>query len=365
MSRVTTPDNFFDTSPSFNYTPRSREDVARSQGYTIQGDRAVRRNAGGTPIFIQLSDPRFNDPDMPGMTDQLGDALFSDMRNQQTLADQAFKRGEKTIGEFDNVLAGADKSILGARDSAIEAVRRAEGAATADFATYDKQAEASLLDMDKRLATASAYTRSAVASSGRAVEDYERDSRSNVAAMTSGLSERINQSLTEINAGLNPDGTMMTPAQRAQAKAQVTGAGMRQIAEVTGQLWQDASANIASLRNTLASVQSDAAKTELSAASQRGAISSDLAKTRLGASVDLAGIRSNLASLEANIHQSSALALLQTKLQGYQTKFALQEANRAGSVSTFAGLSALYALRTAPGANRVPGINTPTQPTFG
>jgi len=296
------------------------------------------------------------------MSDQLGAALFGDMDNQQKLADEAFKRGNKTIGEFDSVLAGADKSILGARDSALDAIHRAEGQATADFATYDKQAEATLLDMDSRLKGVSSYAKAAVASSGRAVTDYERDMRSNVAAMTSGLSERINQSLTEINAGLNPDGTMMTPAQRAQSKAMVVGSGMRQIAEATGELWQSSAANIASLRNTPASVQADAAKTELSAASQRGAIASDLAKTRLGASVDLAGIRSNLASLEANIHQSSALALLQTKLQGYQTKFALQEANRQGSVSVFAGLSALYALRTAPGAANVPGINNTPQP---
>mgnify|MGYP001809576968 CR=1 FL=1 len=363
--RGNTTRDFFTQAPSFNYEPQSREDIARQQGWNIVGDRASKTTQFGQKIGRSINDASFRDPDRPGMLNQMGDALGFDMQRQESSASDLFDRKADAISRFDRDMRSDERNVRRGLDTSLGIIDEERDRAGGDLITFDKQATETLSTMDKGLAESDRLSQQGLRVMGNATAEYETTMRDNIVAAKSGLEARVNSSLKDIDSGLTPDGRMMSPAERAQARAQVVGAATREIGDMTTSLWQNTASNIAGLKSQLAQMTAGAAALKQQGTSQRAGVASGLASNRLQGSIEMSRVREGLASLSANLRTATELSLMQAKMGGNQTVYQMQDANRYGNVSVFAGLAQMYALATAPGAGRVNGIGVPQQPVRG
>jgi len=118
----------------------------------------------------------------------LMEAMFSDMSRMQDAADESYQRGLDQEEQWENLLAGIMPTI---EDQLIEVKDPAES---------------------------EAYK--------RAQQEYERfvdTSAQNISAAAAGIQGRYQSSMNMVNTGRRPDGSLMTPAEKAAARHQLGG----------------------------------------------------------------------------------------------------------------------------------------------
>jgi len=176
-----------------------------------------------------------------------------------------------------------------------------------------------------------------------------------------------------VNSGLNPDGTMMTPAERQAAQRQLTFDTMQATSGVVSQMREEQSRIAASLGMQLAGTNISAGQIALGAAgarSEAGRMREGVATTRAGVGTTVAGqamdaerIRANYRQLSASLLESggnmrnaaNALAM-QLESQGRTAMAEMVRNNPESVVSRFASLLQLYSVSSAPGGGSIRAI---------
>lgn len=227
-----------------------------------------------------------------GLLGQLGSALGEETGMLQDAADRQFLRNQEPIDDMRNLIGRSG-----------EITQVGERTANDLTALGDKQRNEFETGVTE------------------AMDRFDSTYADDVIAHISGVRESMQPTLNAIRNGLNPDGSMMTPAQRKDATYAVTMQTNSQVQQVA---------------TTMASQYNEA----------RAALAQGFSGQRLS-SQQLAGAYTQAASAVRNAAQATAL---QFEAQGIQSMADLIYRNPESIVSRFQGLLALAGVATAPGA---------------
>lgn len=361
--------------------------------------------------------------------DQAGAALRTDVGQLQKAANRGFERNQKAIGDIGDLTNQADAQIAAATEqstgllasTADQAAQAGDDAVSGfnDFAegimskadadvdsimsgadaTADrarKAADTIGKNIDKNVGAmtkqALDYAKQSVAAAKEAVTGFNANSQRAVRAVALGMERRLDSTLKQIEGGLNPDGSVMTPAERMEARVRLEDQVNSQVAEVTGQMWQDSQKFSAQLKDALSSAAAGAGQIALGAAgtavegekvrlgaeslaAQTGAQAGEL---KLGAAglraqtgttigqqrleaenirLGYTQVRSALNSTIAAIQNSNAFNLMNFKMQGRAAMADLVRQNPESYVGIFSGLMQLGQIATAPGGRNIGRVN--------
>jgi hypothetical protein len=124
----------------------------------------------------------------------------------------------------------------------------------------------------------------AVATSQGAAQGYDLGVKENaIAATITGLKEHVTQQKQMIQAGLNPDGTLMTQAERMQASRNLESDTNRTVAMTAATMREQAQKTMADLKNTVASFQMGAANMKSQGAGLEAQLGTEIGRQGLAA----------------------------------------------------------------------------------
>lgn len=209
------------------------------------------------------------------------------------------------------------------------------------------------------------------------IQGYTDATAAQASSVVGGIKRNLSAVTQQIQNGLNPDGTLMTAAERADSMQRLQFSTNQQIQDNVTQIFgrfnevkaqlgtqlanltaQSGQARLqgAQLRTDIARERRAGAETALGAAQLESSTLLELGRQMLGAE---AGQR-EMQQLSAGLHQqanairnSAEFASIQYELQGLTTLSQMISNNPRQTVSWFAGLAQMYALATAPGGRFV------------
>ena len=361
--------------------------------------------------------------------DQLGSALQRDIDLAQGAADRQFDRGQEQIGRAEDLIGGVDERLSGVanktagqlgelggefdvlgRDTLTDFDEFAEGVQGSVGADVDSlsgeidansartREGADLLSKDigeRADATTERvgeFAEGAVQSAEDAIFDTQDLANKQMTSAITGLEARTRKESQRIDAGLNPDGTQMTPAERRAAKASLRADTNVQLTQVATQLASQSKLLLAQLTTNLADTKLQAGQLTLGAGAQQlqaGQLKAGLEQLKAdtdtkgtaqkaglvglkaevgvqlgGQRVQAAGIaqqfqsmRADLAKFGATVVNSAKSTAIGLEMQGRFGVAQLTRENPETIVGMFSGLAAMLAARSAPGAGNIPAFN--------
>lgn len=344
---------------------------------------------------------------------QLGAALKSDVNRLQGAADRQFTRVNDAAGDIGSLLdgvgpdTGADTGVLD--DLRVKAGqqgdefmqrqedlfgdvmdtthRRVEDIFTGTASTLKRAQEFVDGTLAGNIKSIQTYAAAGVQAAQSAVEGYDANSQRAMQAAAAGLEARAESSRRMIEAGVNPDGSIMTAEEKAAATSQLRNDVSLQVAQVTAQMGEAQRQFGANLGMALASANMQAGGLEGQAAelglageqfvagvAQEGD-RTRLAATELEAQTGLSvadararseqvrqgytQIQSALAEISTNIKNSAVWKALDFKMQGRTTIAQILMNNPENIVTMFSGLASMVQLAAAPGGANLPGLPLP------
>lgn len=330
-------------------------------------------------------------PNQGSMLSHLQGTLEDETQRMQGAADRQYQRGANEIGDFRGVLDGLTGTITGAADQNAAGLEGVAGQnnALGDQAVSDQAARSKgvlgSLDQDLKGVEASAgraddaanqalaYGRGAVNTAAGAAGQYDKDAQANVQNTVAGMEQRFKTQMQSINAGRNPDGTMMSPAERIAAQRQMSFDLSQQVGAVTSGLREQQSQTAANLGMHVADVTLGAGNVALGASSafekagelregaagERARVGTDMAAQGLQAEQLRQGYRSigaGLMTTAANMRNAARTTAMTLEMQGHTELANMIRQNPESVVSMFSGLLAMYSIATATGARNVPAL---------
>lgn len=254
----------------------------------------------------------------PGALDQMAWAVGQDTQNTQNAMDFNWARNNEAQAGFGQAVEQAPGNIMASG-------RQATG------------------DLSEAIAAQRRIGSETVAYADNAAKETEqkfRDTTSaEIATQTAAISNQMRNQLEGLNAGVNPDGTLMTPEQRESQRTQLQTQFAFQKAQIATTINSQFNKDLASLRTNL----------------------QGLGQQARGIQAGTEQVASGLAQAMATVRQSSTLAATEALLQGRAQLAQMIQGNPYGTVSLFSGLAALFAAGTAPGAGNVRAFNTNPQ----
>ena len=323
--------------------------------------------------------------------DSLFGVLSDEQQRTQDAADRQFGRNNEQISSYGDFLGNLNPSLMGVADQGAsmlyDAAGQAIGLGDAAVAGQQGRGDAIMSALNGDLArvegtagriegdanTALGYAAAGVRAASNAAGNYQSDSQANISATVAGINRQMQTRSRLVNSGLNPDGTMMTPAERQAAQRQLTFDTMQATSGVVSQMREEQSRIAASLGMQLAGTNISAGQIALGAAgarSEAGRMREGVATTRAGVGTTVAGqamdaerIRANYRQLSASLLESggnmrnaaNALAM-QLESQGRTAMAEMVRNNPESVVSRFASLLQLYSVSSAPGGGSIRAI---------
>lgn len=319
-----------------------------------------------------------------GAIDSLFGTVTDENARMQAAADRQFGRNNEQIQGYGDFLSTLNPSLMGVSDRNAALLFGAAGQATGlgDTAVRDQRSRGDAImaalegDLSRVGGTADRiegdadaalrYGAAGVRAAGNALGGYQSDSQANISATVSGLHRQMQTRSQLVNSGINPDGTMMTPAERQAAQRQLTFDTMQATSGVVSQMREEQSRIAAQLGMQLAGTNISAGQIALGAAGARteaGRLREGVATTRAtvgssvsGQALDVERLRtgyrqlaSGLLESGANMRSSALTLALQLESQGRIAMAEMVRNNPESVVSSFASLLQLYSVASAPG----------------
>lgn len=212
----------------------------------------------------------------------------------------------------------------------------------------------------------------AVANMQNVIHNYKDMTAEEARNATEGLRRNAQSTMNAIKSGINPDGTEMTEAQRAQLWGQANYDTQKQVADTNTQIFSHFNDNVANLGQTLSQFQQTAAGIHL----QGGQLGEQAGQLQLGAEqlgtqagvqlgsqmVDILSGQRQIAQLAVGLGQFIAQSRVAAQanaanlmLQGREAAGQFAQANPESVVTLFDGLMSLYNVQNAAYANRAVG----------
>jgi hypothetical protein len=287
-------------------------------------------------------------------------AVFGDMQTQQGIMDEQFNRLNQGMSNYEQAFTqGADRmrdiaqqqrASIGAKaDQAMQMGQQGYG----DFIKYRDQ---QLAAVGKDITAANEQAAGAVESYEKTIGQYKDRTALQAQDLAVGLQRQVQNTMNDIATGMNPDGTMMDPAQKAalmttmqQNTAQQTSLGINEIYTKFNDTMASMGANLASLKQAQS-------QTTLAGGQLRGQVG-----TAFGAqTIDAQRMRGSMMELSANLtttmeqmSAASELGAINLLTQGYKDMYDMIQGNKRGTTSMFAALSGWLAGMTTPGLTQI------------
>ena len=167
-----------------------------------------------------------------------------------------------------------------------------------------------------------------------AIKDFEKTTQAEMSAAALGVDRSTQGMMNQINSGLNPDGTMMTPAQRESARAQVS--------------FQNAQMRQSALAPMVTQFERDMLSAEMQASQTKAGLD------QAGFSADQSVLQAmqTAASFEASAYESAAAMenaaatqATQFLLTGQQNMYEMFKTNPYAPVALFDTMAAIYSIK--------------------
>ncbi len=382
MSKFTAPFNPFSGLPGqrARYVPEWRPPGPNtSGGFLTPGSKA------------QI--PGHTEFDAPNYLEQLFGASAADLGSQKKAADaqktrldSVIKGTEGTLKDFSKTYQQGISTSLSSLDGLLGDIKGLGAQQSRDFeAGASSVMDAANKGADSVLAGANGVgsmvqsaiktADSAVGKSEAAWRGYDQGVTENaIGATITGLREHVQQQKQMIAAGLNPDGTMMSPAERMQASRELEADTNRTVAMTAGGLREQAQKTLADLKNVTAGLQMGAAGVRVQGASLlEGANAQRLGAEQLRANVGTtisgqrlqsqAGQR-ELAQLSVGVQQFMSQLRTGAQLAGFQAQMAGQnslyeqiQSNPESVISLLPTLLLMGQVASSPGGRGMAGFN--------
>lgn len=394
MSKFTSS-NPFDAIPDGSLGIADLEGYARQKGYSIQGGKAVKYMQGmgghGIPVTTDLSD--FADSVQPKFLDQAGALMKDEWGAKQGAADRQFGRNNTEInatrdflsgmpgqfdaasnqagGQIDDLMGslsrfgeGQSSKVTGAINDLLSGVVSRAGNSSANIDNITKDGMIQMRQSADR----------AEATAADAITKYDTGVQENVIQATvNGMRQQMRTRMGQIANGINPDGTRMTPAERAEAQRNLTFDMGQQTATMAAQVRQSAQHEMAGLRTNLAALQMEGGKMR-GAAADLGLRGEDMkaqqgdritAARNSGINAILAsqegqraiqGMISNLTQYKTQLRNGNKMASLNMEMQGRTGIAEMVRDNPETVISILSSFLSLGAIASAPGGRNLPGI---------
>jgi hypothetical protein len=349
-----------------NPSMEDRAAVARSQGYTVRGDRATYARPGtGAPTGRNLSTFNLPGGQLPALPTQ---ALLEDTARMQGAADRQWGRNQAEIegmrgfldeapGQIIDEAARGAAQLEGVAGEARDLGRQQEGDFTAFrdnvMANADRGADRANADIDQAYELGD----EAVSEYQRSISRYEDRGAQDASAVASAMNRRAASSMRMARSGMHPDGTPMTPAEQADAIAQVQFDTQAQIQEAVTPMLSHYNDAIAGLEQNLASLRMGNAGNRLQGASLRTQAESFRADigSQMGAqTLQAQANRQRMQELYSNLHQAGTqlrsaaiLSATDLEMQGRMGMAQLVQQNPESVVGWFQGLMSLLSANAA------------------
>jgi hypothetical protein len=323
--------------------------------------------------------------------DSLLGTLNDETARTQGAADRQFARNNQQIDAYGNFIGGLNGTLMGVadqgagalRDAAGQAVGLGDAAVAGDRSRGDAIMAALNGDLDRvggvagRIEgdanTALGYARGAVNAAGGAVSGYQSDSQANISASVAGLDRQMQTRMRLVNSGLNPDGTMMTPAERQAAQRQLAFDTGQATSGLVSQMREEQNRIMAGLRMQLAGTNVQAGQIALGAAGARteaGRLREGVATTRASVGSAVSGqaqeaertrlqyrqLASSLLEVGSNMRNAASALAMQLESQGRTAMAEMVRNNPESVVSRFASLLQLHSIASAPGGRGLSSI---------
>jgi len=339
--------------PQRYYQPYAPGGQAQIGGGTINPVRSMPPGMG--PARASGYSPMF-----PALANTMG----ADISRQQAAMNEMYRRNEQQIGLMEGLIGRGSQTIQqsgAGQRTAMQGIAgnlEAQGRQTmADFGQFrDKQ----MGRVDEDIAAANRFAAEARQGYEQAISDFKDTSAQDAANAAFGLRRNVQSAMQQINAGMNPDGTMMTSAERQAATQQLYSQTEDQVSQTVNGIFSNMNNAVASMQGNLANITMGQSQTAMAGGQLRAQVGTSFGSQTLEA----ANLGQRMAELGANYRamgeQAYASALQQSvmfEMQGRQSVAEMIRANPRQFVSLFAGLTGYLAAATTPGIEGMPAPN--------
>lgn len=296
----------------------------------------------------------------------LGGAIFQDMGNQQGIMNEQFGRGEQAIGQFGQQLQQGAEAIR-SQDQRMrqnlggiaQQVQQQGKEGYDEFTRFrDKQLGAVGADIDQ----ANKFAAEARAQYEKTIGEYKDRSAQQAGDLRIGLERQVQNQMRSIEMGRNPDGSMMTPAEKAAMTQNMQQAVSEQVSQGVNQIYTNLNDTMAQMGQNLSQLTMAQSQTAMAGGQLRGQVGTAFGAQTIDAQRSRDAMTQLSASLNTTMEQLSAASELQAVnllTNGYKDMYGMIMGNRRGATSMFAALTGYIAAMTTPGITFVP------QPEFG
>lgn len=275
----------------------------------------------------------------PRLTDQLAEAVFTDISNLQQANNDQFTRGQG--------IADAFKGLLQPSADSLEQLAREQNDRLGGLASsIMDQGNEAYGDVKEQVDAANVAAAHSVEEAQRAEKEYRDNSVASAALMAKGIWKNSQKLMRQIDEGVNPDGTVMNESQKRMARHELQQETRNTTAQAVVPYVQQAEQFAASLTHAVSQAYKGQADTHLGGA---------------GVLAQAGQIRTNNAQLSASLVQygesllsAAKLAGVNLLLDGHQALFAMNQSNPYGVVSLAEGISTILAAKTIPYQEQIP-----------
>lgn len=299
-----------------------------------------------------------------GAMAQLAQALGIDISNLSAEANQKADQFQGVIGGLEGMLGGlGNKFQEQAAGSAAKLDARAkemDALGAKQLADFNAQSGKNMADITARIDQANATANDAVETFRGFVNEYQDRSAQDASAMAYSIRSQAQDQMMQINAGLNPDGTVMTSTERAAAQAELGGQVNDQVQAAITPMLSRANEVKAQLGLSLAGLQMGESQQQLAGAQTLGQLGVENQRSFLQAQEgqrQMAQVATGLITFSEQLQSSALLNAVSLEMNGRTALAELINSAPSRSVSLFSGLAALLAAGSAPGANKLPAFN--------
>lgn len=286
----------------------------------------------------------------------LAGAMGTDIRNQQGEMNRMFGAGQKQIGMSEDALQrgiGTMQSV-GAeqRQNFSQMAGGLEQQGQKDFEGFTKYRDEQMGRVDKDISAANQQAAGAVSGYEQAIGQFKDTGAQDAANAAFGMRRNIEMANKQIDAGLNADGSMMSPAEKQAARQQLYSESESQVSQAVTGIYSNMNQQVASMQGNLAGLRTGQAQQTLAGGQLRGQIGTTFGAQTLDAqqtNYRMKELGSNLRTMGEQAYASAMQQSVMFEMQGRQTMAQMVRENPRQFVSMFAGLTGFLAGATTPG----------------
>jgi hypothetical protein len=282
------------------------------------------------------------------------------MQRQQDIMDQQFGRLNQVAGQFGQAVGQGAEAIRGQDERARQTLEgQAQGAeqlGRQGFDEFVRFRDQQIGAVGQDIARANEQAAGAVAGYERTMGEYQDRTALQAKDLAVGLSRQVQSAMAQLNGGVNPDGTMMTPAEQAAIRTTM----QRDVAEQTStginQIYTQFNDTMASMGQNLAALRQAQSQTTMAGGQLRGQVGTAFGAQTVDAQRQRAAMTELSSNLRVTMEQMSAaseLGAVNLLVGGYKEMYDMIQGNRRGTTSMYAALSGWLAGVTTPGLGQI------------